>query len=1154
MPASVRDVLLLIRTKEDAQRALAGISREMRRAQAAADAANARARAQELRRQAEQMRSVGATRQQIDTVLRSARAYDQQAKSIEQARRRSEMLHRAVSHGAEALTAAGVAGIAAGAGILYGLKQAVDIAAEYDRQTRLTFTQVDRRFKPSLIELGQIGRRVAREIAIPFEQVQPALFEVFSSTEANVKQAEFLLKAFAKAAVAGQTDVQTASRATIGLMNTFGIPFSKVNRLLDIQFQLVQEGVGTYEEWATRIGLVSPSAARAGQSIEMMAAALATATRMGMSAARAGTSVARAFDALSNPKTVASLEKLGVKVRDAKGNMLPMIDILKQWKAVLDKMPAKDRLQSILETMKGAGSTIEARRFLQNMLMTKDGLKLFQDILGEFTGDVGAFDKAYGEMADGVSSKSVLVRNQWQLLKEAIGRALLPAFSDLLTRMQKLLDWFNELPKGTQETIAKLLLLAGVIGIVGGTMAVVLGGFAMFAIALAGITSTGWAVIGIIAAVVAVFLALGVAAKAAYEKSKPLRDVFTSLKETGQEAWNILAGFASGVKQKFDQNLLPALRNLWKTVNDEILPKLRELIDWAKQEMLPKLKEAANVVKDWLGVAFSYVGWVINTIIIPGLKDLSKTWKENKDNILPYLQMLGQVAKVLLIVAGVILGVVVIALGTLLIAWRVGMFELKLFIQALAWLNNAWDWVTSKLGKVLDWMRKLDDKLRGTGVTVNAMGATVVAAIQSSFGALPTIMGNAAKKAVNALLGPFRGLPGMLNSLGRNAVGAFTSGLLGGRGAAAGAGASIASAAYNAAKSALDIKSPSKKFRDIGYNVVMGFVKGITGSRTQLINAMNRLTHDVMDSLRDGGASKKLQASWQKRLSSTSKTLLALEAKRTSITTRITNEQKKLADLVKARADLVAEISGKLAESANLNTLEGNSVADLKANLQSRLDALRAFQSNLKILANKGLNQQSIIDFAQSGVDQAGGIVGMLASGASNADIQQINQMQDSIRKIAGSTADTLAGQMYDAGIQASQGLIKGLQSQQAAITKQMTAIANALVKAIKKALGIKSPSRVFMGLGSNTALGYLLGYGKEMRKAKNLHAEMLAITQQPPRSPVASWNNKGVAFSPPNGGGSVQRPPINLTVNTHEIDPRRTAAELGWELQGRIS
>jgi hypothetical protein len=65
---------------------------------------------------------------------------------------------------------------------------------------------------------------------------------------------------------------------------------------------------------------------------------------------------------------------------------------------------------------------------------------------------------------------------------------------------------------------------------------------------------------------------------------------------------------------------------------------------------------------------------------------------------------------------------------------------------------------------------------------------------------------------------------------------------------------------------------------------------------------------------------------------------------------------------------------------------------------------------------------------------------------------------------------------MYDNGIHMAEGLVKGLESQANAIEKQMLKIADSMVKAIKKALGIHSPSRVFARLGAFVGQGFSKG------------------------------------------------------------------------------
>ncbi len=69
---------------------------------------------------------------------------------------------------------------------------------------------------------------------------------------------------------------------------------------------------------------------------------------------------------------------------------------------------------------------------------------------------------------------------------------------------------------------------------------------------------------------------------------------------------------------------------------------------------------------------------------------------------------------------------------------------------------------------------------------------------------------------------------------------------------------------------------------------------------------------------------------------------------------------------------------------------------------------------------------------------------------------------------------------MYGAGIQAGQGLVRGLQREQAAIERQMLKIATGMQRAIRRALGIKSPSRVMAAIGKYIPRGLVAGIDGE--------------------------------------------------------------------------
>jgi TP901 family phage tail tape measure protein len=364
------------------------------------------------------------------------------------------------------MAAIGVAGIAA-------LNNMTDAAMRYNQQAALTLTQTDN-VGASLNQLKQIGKDVARTIPVPFEEIQGALYDIFSSMDVNVPQAKTLLVAFSKAAVAGQVDLSTASRATIAVMNAWGLKIEDVTRVNDVMFQLVRKGVGTYQQFASTIGRAIPSAVKAGQSVETLAGMLAFLTRNGLSTSQAATSAARALDAMSNPKTVSRLDEMGVKTKDMKGEFLPLVGILQQLNDKFKTMTAPERAAALQDLFKGSGGTIQAQRFFNLAFKNFDE---FQQRVKEMEQSQGTLEQAYTVMFDTPQAKMQLMNNKYQAMATEIGDNLIPIKLKLVEVITKLLDKWNSLSPTMQKIIsysgaltAGLLLLGGAITVVSGAM------------------------------------------------------------------------------------------------------------------------------------------------------------------------------------------------------------------------------------------------------------------------------------------------------------------------------------------------------------------------------------------------------------------------------------------------------------------------------------------------------------------------------------------------------------------------------------------------------------------------------------------------------------------------------------------------------------
>lgn len=194
--------------------------------------------------------------------------------------------------------------------------------------------------------------------------------------------------------------------------------------------------------------------------------------------------------------------------------------------------------------------------------------------------------------------------------------------------------------------------------------------------------------------------------------------------------------------------------------------------------------------------------------------------------------------------------------------------------------------------------------------------------------------------------------------------------------------------------------------------------------------------------------------------------------------------------LIQAKADFRTQVTQGISSQANvLNS--GNNAGSIATSLATQVAKAKEFAANLQKMRTMGYSNAIIQQVASAGIEGGNEVAKALAS-ASAADMASINSSFAQINSIAASTGATLSNQMYDAGIQAANGVIAGLNKQKKQIEATLETIAKGMVKALRKALGIKSPSVVFRRLMNYVGLGAVRGL-KDQNKAVALESRKLA-------------------------------------------------------------
>lgn len=337
---------------------------------------------------------------------------------------------------------------------------------------------------------------------------------------------------------------------------------------------------------------------------------------------------------------------------------------------------------------------------------------------------------------------------------------------------------------------------------------------------------------------------------------------------------------------------------------------------------------------------------------------------------------------------------------------------------------------------------------------------------------------------VNGVANGIRNNTAAMNAAGRNLASAIIEGMISGLSAGIGsivsAAENIAGSAINAAKGMLDINSPSKVFISIGKSVNEGFLKGLkSGDKDKIDKAfddMKKKLHDLSKSSKASSKERKKAASaytyLTKNLNDEHKALDKLSAKYDTYTQKIKDAKQALEDAKKTRDDYKKSIHD---EFAALPSIDANTTAaSYEKDLKDQIEKTKEFSNALQRLRKMGLNDTAYKDLLSKGISALPFVNDLLKQGQNG--VNEINSLDKQLDVVATGLGKTASAQLYQAGVDAAAGLVKGLEMKQKAIQIQMDAIANAMVKAIKKKLGIKSPSRVMAEVGGYSAEGVAKG------------------------------------------------------------------------------
>ena len=349
---------------------------------------------------------------------------------------------------------------------------------QFTQKSALAYTQVEGVANATQKAIEESTKRIARTIPRELAQIQDAYYDLYSTIDVkSMEQGEQAIIAFAKAATTGQAPMESITRSTIGWLNALdqAPTIANINRLLNVQFELVRKGAGTYEEITREVGKAIPAIIKADQSVETFAGSFAFLTRNALNSAMAATSVARATELLYSRKAVEGLRKYGIAVSEASGKTREMVDIIQDMLPYFRGKSIAERV-TVFHDMFGQGR-IQARRFFDTVIPNFEEWARLVEEMKESVSE-GVFEKNFLFMMEQPLSKWQLLVNRYQVVRLEIGENIWKDVNKyLIPAIDKVLTWWEKLTPASKKAVVQITVfgtaLLGLTSVVFGVLSAI---------------------------------------------------------------------------------------------------------------------------------------------------------------------------------------------------------------------------------------------------------------------------------------------------------------------------------------------------------------------------------------------------------------------------------------------------------------------------------------------------------------------------------------------------------------------------------------------------------------------------------------------------------------------------------------------------------
>jgi TP901 family phage tail tape measure protein len=763
----------------------------------------------------------------------------------------------------------GAATAAIGGALGFAVKKSMDFEAQIDRVGAVagaTPAEI-KKLEQAALDLGASTSKSATEVAQGME--------IMAAMGYNTNQILAAMPGIISAAEASGEDMALVAETVSAALNAFGLSASEASRVADVLAQAANDSAAGVQDMQYTFKYAAPIAKQLGISLEQLAAATEIMANNGIKGEQAGTTLRAALIRLSDPPKEAAntLERLGVKITDANGKMLPFSNIIGQLAEKTKNMSNAQKLAAL--------STIFGTEAASGMLsVVEAGPQKLDALTKSLQNSAGASQEAAAKMKDNLKGSLEELQGAFETAQITIGNALAPAIEKVAGYIQNLINWFNNLSPSTQKTIATIGAVSAVLAALGAAIGVVLaiigaaasgigaltaafgavssaiavaGGMAgVFSAAIAAITGP----VGIAIAAITGLVAAGVAIYKNWDEIKAkaieiwgaIKDWFSqtleSIKQFFNNAWNNIKSFTSSTWDSIKQTTV----NVWNAIKTGVMAIITPFINGIKNlfnGMKDGLQSIMNGLKQffdgiWKAIKNIFLGAVllIVDLVTGDFKNLSNDARAIFNNLKNALSSIWN-------------GIKQVFSGAV--------SAIKGFVGA------AWSNIKSTTSSVFNGIRSLASSIwngikSAISNAVNTAKSAVSNAFSSMKSAVSSIMSNIKSTITSMWNSAVNFLKGIdLYSIGKNIIQGLARGISSMASAVIEKVRDIANSVTRTIRKVLDIHSPSRETEKLGKHTGEGFAKGIESKKSNVEAAAKKTAESAKKAFEEAFNSAKYQ-------------------------------------------------------------------------------------------------------------------------------------------------------------------------------------------------------------------------------------------------------------------------------------------------------